>query len=64
VRHRSLARERRAQRQAILGQGDLVGRFDDAMENAVRLSCIDGFTIGFTSRQQLEQVTAKIESVS
>jgi 1-deoxyxylulose-5-phosphate synthase len=47
----------------ILGQGDLVGRFHDAMDHAVRLACIDGFTIGFTSRTQLEQVNAKIESV-
>jgi predicted aldo/keto reductase-like oxidoreductase len=47
----------------ILGQGDLVQRFDDAMDHAVRLACLDGFTIGFTSRAQLEQAAIKIESV-
>ncbi|MEO8178163.1 MAG: aldo/keto reductase [Deltaproteobacteria bacterium] len=47
----------------ILGQGDAVGRFDEAIEHAVRLDCIDGFTIGFVSNAQLEQVTTKVQSV-
>jgi predicted aldo/keto reductase-like oxidoreductase len=47
----------------ILGQGDAVARFDAAIEHAVRLDCIDGFTIGFVSNAQLEQVTSKVQSV-
>jgi len=46
----------------ILGQGDAVNRFDQAIEHAVRLSAIDGFTIGFTSPAQMDEVAAKVAS--
>ncbi len=48
----------------ILGQGDAVNRFDEAIEHVTRLDCIHGFTIGFTSLEQLEQVSTKMESVT
>jgi aryl-alcohol dehydrogenase-like predicted oxidoreductase len=47
----------------ILAQGDAVDRFDEAIEHATRLDCIHGFTIGFRSIDELDQVAAKIESV-
>jgi aryl-alcohol dehydrogenase-like predicted oxidoreductase len=47
----------------ILGEGQLAGQLDRAIEHAVRLDCLDGFTIGFTSQAQLDEVAAKIESV-
>ena len=47
----------------ILAQGDSVNRFDESIEHATRLDCIHGFTIGFTSLAQLDQVAAKIASV-
>jgi aryl-alcohol dehydrogenase-like predicted oxidoreductase len=46
----------------ILGQGDAVDRFDEAIEYAARLECIHGFTIGFRSLDELDQVAAKIAS--
>jgi len=47
----------------ILGEGQLAGQLDMAIQHAVRLDCIDGFTIGFTSRAQLDEVATKIASV-
>lgn len=47
----------------ILGQGDAVDRFDEAIEHAVHLPSIDAFTIGFTSAQQLDEVRDKISAV-
>lgn len=47
----------------ILGQGDLVDRFDAAIEHATKLDCIHGFTIGFRSLEELDQVATKIASV-
>lgn len=47
----------------ILAQGDAVNRFDEAIEHATRLECIHGFTIGFMSIDQLDQVATKIASV-
>lgn len=47
----------------ILGQGDLSGQLDAAIGHAVALDCIDGFTIGFKSRAELEEVQAKIAAV-
>ena len=47
----------------ILGQGDAVDRFDEAIEHATRLNCIHGFTIGFRSIEELDQVATKIASV-
>lgn len=48
----------------ILGAGALADQLDVALRHAVQLDCIDGFTIGFTSRAQLDEVSAKITSVS
>ena len=47
----------------ILGEGRLAGQLDMAIEHAVRLDILDGFTIGFTSRTQLDEVTTKIAGV-
>lgn len=47
----------------ILGQGDLGGQIDAAIGHAVALDCIDGFTIGFKSRRELEEVQTKIAAV-
>jgi 1-deoxyxylulose-5-phosphate synthase len=47
----------------ILGQGDAVDRFDEAIAHATRLDCIHGFTIGFRSLDELDQVATKIASV-
>lgn len=46
----------------ILGQGDAVDRFDRAIEHAAHLECIHGFTIGFTSIEQLDQVATKLSA--
>lgn len=47
----------------ILGQGDAVDRFDEAIAHAVNLKAIDAFTIGFTSTDQLDEVRDKINAV-
>jgi aryl-alcohol dehydrogenase-like predicted oxidoreductase len=47
----------------ILGAGELGNQLDRAVAHAVALDCIDGFTIGFTSRTQLDQVMQKIATV-
>lgn len=47
----------------ILGEGQLGGNLDTAISHAVRLDAIDAFTIGFTSRQQLDQVVERIAGV-
>jgi aryl-alcohol dehydrogenase-like predicted oxidoreductase len=47
----------------ILGQGDAVDRFDDAVAHAARLDCIHGFTIGFRALDELDQVANRIASV-
>jgi aryl-alcohol dehydrogenase-like predicted oxidoreductase len=47
----------------ILGVGQLATRMDTALGHAVRLDAIDGFTIGFRSIQQLQQVTTKISQI-
>jgi 1-deoxyxylulose-5-phosphate synthase len=46
----------------ILGQGE-IRDLDMAIGHAVRLDCIDAFTIGFTSRAQLEEIQTKIAAV-
>jgi aryl-alcohol dehydrogenase-like predicted oxidoreductase len=48
----------------ILAQGDALDRFDEAIEYATRLECIHGFTIGFRSMDQLDEVAAKIAAVT
>lgn len=47
----------------ILGEGRLANQLDVAIEHAVHLDCIDGFTIGFTSRAQFDEVERKIATV-
>lgn len=47
----------------ILGQGQLANSLDSALKHAVNLDCIDAFTIGFTSRAQMNQVVQKIAEV-
>jgi len=47
----------------ILGEGQLASQLDMAIKHAVGLDCIDGFTIGFTSTTQLDQVTERIATV-
>jgi aryl-alcohol dehydrogenase-like predicted oxidoreductase len=44
----------------ILGEGALASQLDMAIQHAVGLDCIDGFTIGFTSTAQLDEVAQKI----
>jgi aryl-alcohol dehydrogenase-like predicted oxidoreductase len=44
----------------ILGEGELASQLDMAIQHAVRLDCIDGFTIGFTSAAELDQVAQRI----
>lgn len=46
----------------ILGQGDLSGSVEAAIGHATRLDCIDGFTIGFRSAAELDDVQSKIEA--
>ncbi len=48
----------------ILGAGQAVNRMDEAINHAIRLDSIDAFTIGFTSRAQMDEVTAKIAAVT
>jgi aryl-alcohol dehydrogenase-like predicted oxidoreductase len=48
----------------ILGEGKLAKQLDMAIGHAVGLSCIDAFTIGFTSETQLDQIAQKIETVA
>ena len=48
----------------ILGEGEAVDRMDEAINHAVRLDGLDGFTIGFTNRAQMEEVTSKIAAVT
>jgi 1-deoxyxylulose-5-phosphate synthase len=47
----------------ILGEGQLGGELDTAINHAVRLDAIDAFTIGFTSNAQMDQVVQKIAAV-
>jgi 1-deoxyxylulose-5-phosphate synthase len=46
----------------ILGQGELASKLDIALRHATSLDCVDAFTIGFKSRQELAEVQAKIET--
>jgi aryl-alcohol dehydrogenase-like predicted oxidoreductase len=47
----------------ILGEGQLANQLDMAIRHAVNLETIDAFTIGFTSRAQLDEVVQKIAAV-
>jgi hypothetical protein len=44
----------------ILGEGRLGNQLEMAIQHAVGLDCIDGFTIGFTNTTQFDQVTGQI----
>jgi len=48
----------------ILGQGELGDQPDRALRHASQLECLDAFTIGFTSREQLNDVVRRIPLVS
>lgn len=45
----------------ILGQGEAADRLPEAIQHASRLACIDGFTIGFQSLRELDEVATEIE---
>jgi aryl-alcohol dehydrogenase-like predicted oxidoreductase len=47
----------------ILGEGQLANQLDMAIRHAVNLETIDAFTIGFTSRAQLDEIIEKIATV-
>jgi 1-deoxyxylulose-5-phosphate synthase len=47
----------------ILGVGQLGSQLDTALGHAVGLDCLDAFTIGFTSTDELDQVTETIATV-
>jgi aryl-alcohol dehydrogenase-like predicted oxidoreductase len=44
----------------IIGAGALSGALNRAVSHAVRLDCLDAFSIGFTSATQLDQVVARV----
>jgi hypothetical protein len=48
----------------ILGQGDLVGKMDEALQYATAQDVLDCFTIGSESRGDLEGLLKKIPSAS
>jgi aryl-alcohol dehydrogenase-like predicted oxidoreductase len=47
----------------ILGEGALANQLEMAIQHAVGLDCIDGFTIGFTSTTELDQIAERISAV-
>jgi 1-deoxyxylulose-5-phosphate synthase len=47
----------------ILGVGQLGSQLDTALSHAVGLDCLDAFTIGFTSTDELDEVTQTIATV-
>jgi hypothetical protein len=48
----------------ILGQGQMANEVNRAIQHAVQLDCLGAFTIGFTSRSQLDEVTGKMPALS
>jgi aryl-alcohol dehydrogenase-like predicted oxidoreductase len=48
----------------ILGQGDLRGRVDEALQFALAQDALDAFTIGAESRQQLDDLLKRIPAAS
>lgn len=48
----------------ILGAGKLTHDVNRAIEHAAKLDCLDTFTIGFTSRRQLDEVITRLPRVS
>lgn len=48
----------------ILGEGDLRHRVEEALEFALRLDCVDCFTIGAESRQELADLIKRIPEAS
>ncbi len=65
----SVLREMKAAGKGVIGmkifaQGDLSATPGRAIEHAVKLDCIDAFTIGFRSPAELEQVVRKMPTVA
>jgi aryl-alcohol dehydrogenase-like predicted oxidoreductase len=48
----------------IMGQGKLGHDVNRAIEHAVKLDCLDTFTIGFTSSKQMDEVVNKMPALS
>jgi 1-deoxyxylulose-5-phosphate synthase len=48
----------------ILGAGALASRIDECLRYALSLDCVDCFTIGAESRQQLDDLVKRISAVS
>ena len=48
----------------IMGQGKLSHDVNRAIEHAVKLDCLDAFTIGFTSTKQMDEVVSKMPAFS
>lgn len=48
----------------ILGAGKLRGKADECLQYALALDCVDCFTIGAESRQEMEDLLAKIPAAS
>jgi aryl-alcohol dehydrogenase-like predicted oxidoreductase len=48
----------------ILGQGDLRHKTDEALQFALAQNCLDCFTIGSESREEIEDLLAKIPAAS
>jgi len=47
----------------IMGQGKLSHDVNRAIEHAVKLDCLDTFTIGFTSTRQMDEVITKMPAL-
>ena len=47
----------------IMGQGKLSHDVNRAIEHAVKLACLDTFTIGFTSTRQMDEVINKMPAL-
>lgn len=48
----------------ILGQGKLRRRVDEMLRHALSLDCLDCFTIGFESRQELAGLIKRVPAAS
>ncbi len=48
----------------ILGEGELRHRVDEMLRHALSLDCLDCFTIGFESRQELTDLTKRLPAAS
>ena len=48
----------------IFGAGKLRNKTDECLQFALSLDCVDVFTIGSESREEMEQLTTKIPNAS